>query len=387
MPSRMTTRDLLDKLISFDTTSRNPNAGLIDWIVAYLDEYGIASTRVTDDDPGKSNLLATIGPADQPGVVLAGHTDVVPIDGQQWSSDPWTVTERDGKLFGRGTCDMKSWSALTLARVPEFIAAPLKKPVHLAFSYDEETTCDGALSLGRAMRDLPTKPEVCIVGEPSGMQVVTGQKGCFSITVDVHGKAAHSSLAPEGVNAVEYACKLMQFCTDLNDRYASTGPLVEGYEVPHTTVTTTIAEGGTALNIVPEHCRVETSIRSLPNHSHREIIGEIESYVRGVLEPEMKTIAPETRIDTREWSAFRGYELPADSPEVQFVRSLSGRNEDLKVTYFSEAGIYADEGLIPSLICGPGFIDQAHKPDEFISLDQLAEGERFLDRLIVYLCR
>lgn len=387
MSTRMSTRDVLAKLISFDTTSRNPNAELIDWIVEYLESYGISSTRVTDDDPGKSNLLATIGPADKPGVVLAGHTDVVPIDDQDWSSDPWTLTERDGKLYGRGTCDMKAWSALTLARVPALVEAPLRKPVHLAFSYDEETTCLGAVSLGHAMRDLPTRPEVCIVGEPSGMRVVTGQKGSFCLTIDIHGKAAHSSLAPQGVNAVEYACKLIAFCADLNDRYAVEGPLVEGYDVPHTTVTTTVMNGGTALNIVPEHCRIETSVRSLPGHDHDKIADTIQDYIRNVLEPEMKAIAPETGIDALYWSSFRGYELAEDSPEVQFVRSLSGHNEDVKVTYFSEAGIYTDEGMIPSLICGPGYIDQAHKPDEFVSLDQLAEGERFLDRLTDYLCR
>lgn len=383
----LTTRQILDKLISFDTTSRNPNAELIDWIAGYLEGHGVASTRITDDDPGKSNLLASIGPSDKPGVVLAGHTDVVPIDDQEWSSDPWTVTERDGKLYGRGTADMKAWSALTLARVTAFLEAPLTKPVHLAFSYDEETTCLGAISLGRAMGELPTRPEVCIVGEPSGMQTVTGQKGCFWLSVDIHGKAAHSSLTPEGVNAVEYGCRLIAFCNDLERKYAAEGPLVDGYEVPHTTVTTTIVNGGTALNIVPEHCRVETSVRSLPNHAHAEILGAIEDYARNVLEPEMQAIAPETGIKMDVWSEFRGYELPEDSPQVQFVRSLSGRNEDLKVTYFSEAGIYTDEGHIPSLICGPGYIDQAHKPDEFISLDQLAEGEKFLDRLLAYLCR
>lgn len=383
----LSARDILAALVGFDTTSRNPNRGLIDWIAGYLADHGVESTIVSDGDPGKANLLATIGPTDKPGIALAGHTDVVPVDGQHWSSDPWLLSERDGKLYGRGTADMKAWSALTLARVPAFLAAPLRRPVHLAFSYDEETTCLGAVSLGRAMAALAPRPSLCIIGEPTGMKVVTGQKGAFSLTIDVRGKAAHSSLAPEGVNAVEYACRIVAFCTDMTKRFADDGPRVEGYDIPHTTVSTTVVHGGTALNIVPAHCRVEIGGRNLPEHDPDDILAPLIDHVRNVLEPAMRCVAPETGIDIDEWSRLRGYSFAPDAPEVQFVRALSGRNEDLKASFFTEAGIYTDEGGIPSIVCGPGFVDQAHKPDEFIALEQLAEGERFLDRLTAYLCR
>lgn len=386
-PAAASTIDVLRTLVSFDTTSRNPNRPLIDWIAAYLDGYGITSKIVTDGDPGKANLLATIGPADVPGVVLAGHTDVVPVDGQDWTSDPFTLSERDGRLYGRGTTDMKSWAALALARVPRFLEAPLRKPVHLAFSYDEETTCLGAVSLGDAIAALPTRPRLCIVGEPSGMRAVTGQKGCYCFTAEFHGVAAHSSLAPQGVNAVEYACRLIAYLRDLSESFSREGPFIAGYDVPHTTVHVGRCDGGAALNIVPEHCRIEFEFRNLPGHGADGIRDAIMAFARDTLETEMKRVSAGARIDIEEWSGLPGYELPDDSPEVGLVRSLSGRNEDVKVTYFSEAGIYADRASIPALICGPGFIDQAHKPDEYVSLDQIAEGERFFDRLTSYLCQ
>ena len=383
----MRTRDILETLVAFDTTSRNPNRPLIDWVADYLHQFGIDSTIVTDGDDGKANLLATIGPTDKPGVVLAGHTDVVPVDGQEWSSDPFRLTERDGRLYGRGTADMKSWAALALARVPEFLEAPLRRPIHIALSYDEETTCLGAVSLGDAIAALPTRPALCVVGEPSGMRVVTGQKGCYCFNADFFGLAAHSSLAPNGVNAVEFACRFVAFLSDLSAHYATEGPFVDGYDVPYTTVHTGICVGGTALNIVPEHCRVAFEFRNLPDHDASVIRDTILAYARETLEPDMKKVSDDARIEIDEWSGLPGYAVADDSPAVQVVRSLSGRNEDIKVTYFSEAGIYAERAAIPSLICGPGHIDQAHKPDEFVDLKQIAEGERFLDRLIGYLCQ
>ncbi|MEQ8666019.1 MAG: acetylornithine deacetylase [Rhodospirillales bacterium] len=386
-PKHTSTVEILESLIAFDTTSRNPNRPMIDWIAGYLSDLGVESTIVVDDDPGKANLLATIGPTDAPGIVLAGHTDVVPVDGQTWGSDPFTLTERDGRLFGRGTADMKSWAALALAGVPRFLEAPLCRPVHLAFSYDEETTCLGAVSLGDAIAALPTRPALCIVGEPSGMRAVTGQKGCYCFTAEFQGLAAHSSLAPDGVNAVEYASRFAVFLSDLSATFAREGPFVAGYDVPHTTVHVGTCRGGTALNIVPEHCRLEFEFRNLPGHDAADIRRTILSFANDVLEPDMRLVSPDARIEIDEWSGLPGYALDDESVEVQLVRSLSGHNDDVKVTYFSEAGIYADRAAIPSLICGPGFIDQAHKPDEFISLDQITEGERFMDRLTSYLCR
>jgi len=376
------TRDILATLIGFDTTSHESNLPLIEWVRAYLAGLGVEAQVFPNKAGDKANLLATLGPVDVPGVMLAGHTDVVPVEDQEWSTDPWTLTERDGRLYGRGTTDMKSWAALALAYAPAFLDGALKMPLHIALTFDEETTCDGAVEFSEVLAALPVRPKVCIVGEPSGMQVVIGQKGscCYSVTVT--GVSAHSSLAPQGVNAVEYACRMIAFLEDLNGVYASEGPRNEGYDVPYSTVTVGTVHGGTALNIVPEKCTFEFSFRNLPEHDPQEVEDRVRRYVADELEPAMKAVSSEASVEISPWPPFKGYELDANSETVQFVRSLSGHNHDVKVSYFTEAGIFADLGRVPSLICGPGFIDQAHKPDEFISLQQLAEGERFMERLL-----
>ncbi len=377
--------DILGRLVKFDTTSRNSNLALVDWVRNYLAHHGIEAQIFPNAAGDKANLLATIGPADRPGIVLAGHTDVVPVDGQAWSSDPFTVTERDGLLYGRGTADMKSWAALALTFVPAFLEQPLRLPVHLALTYDEETTCDGAVALSDILASLPVRPQACVVGEPSGMRVVTGQKGTYCYTATIKGLGAHSSLAPHGVNAVEYACRLIVFLEDLNALFADQGPRDEGYDVPFSTVTVGTIAGGTALNIVPEGCTFDFSTRMLPGHDHRDIENRVRQFVDTDLLPQMTAISPAASVEIDPWPGFAGYELDPDAEIVQFVRALSGHNQDLKVSYFTEAGIYTDAGRVPSLICGPGYIEQAHKPDEFVSIAQIEEGVRFMERLTRHL--
>jgi len=376
------TRQILETLIGFDTTSHYSNLELMAWVEGYLKDYGINSMLIHNEEGTKANLYATIGPEDRPGIMLSGHTDVVPIDGQDWSSDPFALLEKDGKLYGRGTCDMKGFIAICLSYVPQFIESARTTPIHLAFSYDEETGCIGVHRLIEKLRDMPIRPAMCIVGEPSSMQVVTGHKGKRSYRVIVTGTEAHSSLAPQAVNAVEYGAKFVCFLRSLADRFQSEGPFDEMYDITHTTVHTGVMSGGTALNIVPQNCEIEFEFRNLGNHDGDAIIAEIEAYAREVLEPEMKAVMPEAGIEITEETSAPGLDTGADEEVVAFVKALAGRNDHTKVAYATEAGLFQHRLDIPTVVCGPGSINEAHKPNEFVSLDQLELCERFMDRLL-----
>lgn len=371
----------LDALVGFDTTSRDSNLALIEWVEAYLAAFDIKSERVYDESGQKANLWASIGPASDGGIILSGHTDVVPVDGQDWDSDPFVLTPKEDKLYGRGTSDMKGFVAAVLAKVPELAAANLTRPVHLAFSYDEEVGCLGVRRLIAEVIDEGSRPAACIVGEPTGMEVVVAHKTKRSLSVTVNGKSAHSSLAPQAVNAVEYAARLVVFIRDIGERLKREGPLDEDFDVPHTTAHTGIINGGTQLNIVPELCSFDFEFRALPTVDVDALVDEVKAYASDVLEPEMQAIATETSIEFEALSGIPGLDTPPDADLIGLVKSLAGKNHHTKVAYGTEAGLFS-LAEIPTAVCGPGHIAQAHKPNEFVEVSQLAACDAFLERLI-----
>ncbi len=377
---RPETRAMIERLIAFDTTSRNSNLDLIHYVRDYLADLGVTASLVHDAEGRKANLYATLGPTDRPGIALSGHTDVVPIDNQDWTRDPWDVSEADGRLYGRGTCDMKSFIAVTLAQVPRFLSGELKTPIHLCFSYDEEVGCKGVPSLLAFLESQPVKPAMCVVGEPTDMKVITGHKGKSSICCNVRGKEAHSSLAPQGVNAVNAAARVIGHLEDMAARKAADGPFDSDFDVPFTTVHTGLIEGGTQLNIVPGHCRFEFEFRYLPQDSPAELLDEVKNFAEQKVAPAMQAIDPATGFSWEEMAGFPGLDLAPDAEIVALAKALSGGNATGKVAFGTEAGLFDHNG-IPAVVCGPGSIGQAHKPDEFVTLEQVALCERFMDRL------
>ena len=378
--------ELIEKLISFDTTSRESNLEIITFIKDYLHDLGIDSQLVQNEEGTKANLYATVGDANTSGVMLSGHTDVVPIDGQDWDTDPFNVTHKDNRLYGRGTADMKSFVAITLAQLPKFQARGLITPIHLAFSYDEEVGCIGVRRLIEVMKSMPVKPAMCIVGEPTSMQVITGHKGKRSYRVHVRGLEAHSSLAPDGVNAIEYASRLIAFLSDLAGQIADEGPHDEIYDVPHTTVHTGTIQGGTQLNIVPKDCVFEYEFRYVDLQDPQALEDKIRAFAREELEPRMHAISSDTGITIDLVNDMPGLEMDLDAGVVTFVKALAGRNDHAKVAFGTEAGLFHQRANIPTVVCGPGSIDQAHKPNEFIEMDQIDACEVFLDRLMDRVC-
>lgn len=373
---------ILADLVRFDTTSRNSNLALIDWVEAYLAQYGVKGERIFDATGQKANLLATIGPVDRAGYVLSGHTDVVPVDGQDWSSDPFTLTERDGRLYGRGACDMKGFLAACLAQVPAMVAQPLEKPIHLAFSYDEEVGCIGVRSMIAALAGRPVLPLACFVGEPTSMNVVIGHKGKRSQRVIVKGLACHSSLAPKGVNAVHAAARIVAKIADLADELAAEGPQDALFDVTHSTAHVGAIKGGTALNIVSDHAEFIYEIRVVGADDVDALVGRIETYARAELLPRMKQVSPDAEFIFEDLSEFPGLDIAPDHQAVTLAKTLAGRNGHAKVAYGTEAGLFMVRGGIPSVIIGPGDIEQAHKPDEYLAISELAAACTFVGRLV-----
>jgi acetylornithine deacetylase len=373
--------EILEALVGFDTTSRNSNLPLIGWIESYLDRHGVTHERIPDPTATKSNVWATIGPADKPGYILSGHTDTVPVDGQAWSSDPFRLARRDGKLFARGATDMKGFLACCLAAGPDMTARALARPIHLAISYDEEVGCVGVRHMIARLKSAAVQPAGCFVGEPTRMGVVIGHKGKRSLRVTVRGQTCHSSLAPQGVNAVEYAARLIVKIRDMAERFAREGARDPLYDVPFTTGHTGVVNGGTALNIVPDLCWFEFEFRTIAADDAGALIDEVADYARKELEPAMKAIAPQAGITFEEKSEFPGLETPASAELVGFTKELMGARDHAKVAYGTEAGLFAAAG-IPSVVIGPGSIDQAHKADEFVAESELAKCGAFIDRLL-----
>jgi acetylornithine deacetylase len=376
------TREILTQLVAFDTTSRNSNLVLIEWVEAFLAARGIASHRVANADGSKANLYALIGPAVEGGIVLSGHTDVVPVDGQPWSSDPWVVTERGGKLYGRGVADMKSFLAVSLAHIDAALEAKIQRPLILAFSYDEEIGCLGAPSLIEDIVRTAPKPAAVIVGEPTSMKVVSAHKGIRSFFVEVTGREAHSSLPGQGVSAVMEALKLMSLVAEMG-REAWPSATDAHYLPPGPTMTIGKVEGGTAANILARRCEFVWDLRS-PSMADAEVIEARFRKAAEALDAEIKARAPEGGVSVRRRSNTVGLSIERDSAAESLTRALTGDNETRAVAYAAEAGLFQRAG-IPAVLCGPGSIEQAHQPDEWIEISQLEEGAAFMRRLIARL--
>lgn len=370
------------KLIAHPSVSMTPNLALIDEVKAFLDGLGYDTLVVRDPTDTKANLYASIGPATNGGVILSGHSDVVPTEGQDWASDPYEIDIRDDKMYGRGSCDMKGFLACLLAKAETFKNADLRVPIHLAFTYDEEVGCLGVPSLVEAIKNLPNKPAMCIVGEPTEMKVITQHKGKFSARAHFTGRSGHSSLPAEGVNAVEFASEFVVYLRKLGRKCREEGPHDDEFEPNHTTFHTGVINGGTQLNIIPQNCFVDFEFRNLPNDDRDALKAQIYDYIENTLQPEMREIYDDVGVEIEVISDMPGLATGDDEEVTKLVMALTGANTTGKVSFGTEAGVFSALGDIPTVVCGPGSIEQAHKPDEFIELDQLGRCEVFLDKLL-----
>ncbi|PJI92309.1 acetylornithine deacetylase [Yoonia maricola] len=384
----LTARDLMDRLVGFPTVSRDSNLELIDFVEEYLEGFGVQSTRVPNEDGTKAALYAHIGPQVDGGVVLSGHTDVVPVDGQVWDTDPFTVTERHGKLYGRGTCDMKGFDALALSAVPLALERGLKRPLQIALSYDEEVGCTGAPPMIDHMVSMGMpRADTVLVGEPSMMKVVTGHKGGIGYQMHFRGFEVHSSLAPTGVSAIMMAAKLINWANEVNDENAAKEPsdLAADFFPPYTTLHVGTISGGTAHNITAKDCHFGFGFRIVPGEDIDTWRARFMAKV-AELEAEMKAVRPEAGITAEPLFNVPGL-VPEDQGKAEaLVRQLTGENASNVVSYGTEAGQFQERGY-SAVICGPGDIAQAHQPNEFISVDQFQKGEAFIGRLVEMLAK
>ena len=378
--------EMIKKLVSFDTTSRVSNLELIDFVADYLSALGVESHLIHDDSGEKANLYATIGPSDVPGIVLSGHTDVVPVDGQAWDSDPFTVVQQDDKLFGRGTSDMKSFIAIALAMAPEFADTKLKTPIHFALSFDEEVGCLGAPLMIEKMDQFGAKPRAVIIGEPTKMSVVNAHKGVCSFFTTVRGLERHSSETHRGVNAIAYGAELVAFLStlgeDMRDRHSYPE---SGFDPPYTTVHVGTMHGGTAQNIVPLNCTFSWEYRLMPGEDASDIRNRFQAHVDEVVLPKMHAVDTSTGIDTEVRAFVPGLAPEDGSPAEALVLALARKNTTEVVAYGTEAGQFQQAGN-PAVVCGPGSIAQAHKPNEFIALGEVRACEIFMRRLLDEVC-
>jgi acetylornithine deacetylase len=373
--------ELIRTLIGFDTTSRLSNLALIDWVQGYLRSHGVASRLTHNDEKTKANLFATIGDPAVPGIVLSGHTDVVPVDGQEWSVAPFAGVVQGDRLLGRGAADMKSFIGIALAAVPEIVKAPLERPIHLALSYDEEVGCIGVGRMIADIRQIGIAPGICIVGEPSSMQVVSGHKGKLALRAHVCGREAHSALAPYAVNALEYAAEMVVELRRMQREKAAAGPFNREYDPPYTTLHTGVLRGGTALNIVPRECSFDFEIRNIPEDDPQALLRRFEAHCARELLPQMQRVAAESSISFEAMSSNPGLHNAETDAIVGHVERLAAGGRGGKVAFGSEAGQFQRAGFA-AVICGPGSIGDAHKPDEFITFDQLRKAEAFIAAVV-----
>lgn len=381
----MDTIELLAKLVSFDTTSHRPNTALIDWAEDYLRPLGFTCTRVPSACGSKANLVASIGPADRPGIILSGHTDVVPVDDQDWKSDPFMLRLDETQLVGRGAVDMKGFLAACLNAAPKMAVASLNMPFHLAFSYDEEIGCVGAKQLTSWWQHNLGPQAACFVGEPTQMEIVTGHKGNVAVRVRVKGSPAHSSLAPKAVNAIEVATDIISRIRQMAVDLERNGPRDELFDIPFCTSCIGRIEGGIACNVVPEDCWFDAEFRYLPAVDSGAIVAELKRYADDLV-PMLRLKSHAAGIQVEELLSYPGLDTSDDSPAVTLARRCTQRNGSSKVAFGTEAGLFAEVTRTPTIIIGPGNIEQAHKPNEFIEVSQLAQCDRFLDRLITEAC-
>ncbi|WP_345816765.1 acetylornithine deacetylase (plasmid) [Paraburkholderia sp. PREW-6R] len=382
--NEMSSRTLLESLIGFPTVSRDSNLALIGFIRDYLAAHDVECELFYNDERTKANLFATIGPRDRGGVALSGHTDVVPVDGQAWTVDPFTLVEKDGRLYGRGTADMKGFLASVLAAVPIFVRRGLKMPVHLAFSYDEEVGCLGVRSMLEELARREHKPVLCLIGEPTGLRPVLGHKGKLAMRCCVKGAPCHSAYAPYGVNAIQYAARLINHLDEIGEALAQPDHHDERFDPPYSTVQTGVIKGGRALNIVPAECEFDFEVRALPGFDAAEVADRLETYAQAQLLPKMRAINADTDISLKPLSAYPGLATSPDSEAARLLALISGSTEFGTVAFGTEGGLFEQAG-IPTVVCGPGSMDQGHKPDEYVTVEQLRACDAMLLRLANHL--
>lgn len=371
---------MIERLIAFPTVSRDSNLGLIEWTRDYLIDLGADCRLTFDSSRKKANLFATLGGGSRPGLVLSGHTDVVPVDGQDWATDPFKATIADGKLYGRGSADMKSYIAAALVNAPKFLALNADAPLHLALSYDEEVGCIGVRGLIKDLQDIGLKTAGCIVGEPTLMQPIIAHKGTHRFRCCVTGREAHSSYTTHGVNAIDYAARIVVYIRQMADRLAQLETRDHAFTVPFTTMQTGLIRGGIAVNIVPKTCEFVFEARTLPGASEQKLFQEVQDYAATLL-PEMQRVEPNARIEFEMLNTAPGMNMQESDEIVKLAEALSRNKPNGAVSYGTEGGLFQKAG-IPTVICGPGDIDQAHRPNEFVSLEQLAQCEAFMQRLL-----
>lgn len=370
----------IEQLIAFDTTSRNSNLALVHWAAERFERSGARLRYNFNADETKANLFATFG--DGPGgVVLSGHTDVVPVDGQAWTTDPFQADVRDGRLYGRGSCDMKGFVGVVLANVDRFRQARLREPIHCALTYDEEVGCLGVPGLVQEIKKAGISPSGCIVGEPTEMRVISAHKGGRIYRCRVTGVSAHSSLTPIGVNSIEYAARLIAFIQQLAERERQSGAREDGYDVPFSTISVNMIQGGTWNNIIPATCEFYFEYRFLPSVAGDYFINEIKRFSSEELMPKMKAVDSRASIDFEQLLENPGLHTKDEDDIFRLALKITGDNEHRKVAYGTEAPFFQEIG-IASVICGPGSINQAHQPDEYVTLEQLAVCENFIHRLV-----
>jgi acetylornithine deacetylase len=377
---RMTTADLLARLVAFDTTSRNSNLKLIGFVRAYLDAHRVQYRISTDETGEKANIHAILGPQGPGGMALSGHVDTVPVEGQAWSADPFTLRRDNGRLYARGACDMKGFVASCLAAVPDFQATRLQRPLHLFISYDEEVGCQGAERLIVDLEESGLKPALCVVGEPSGMKPILAHKGKLNMNVRVRGLPGHSSEPSKGVNAVQAAGEAIAYVAAEARRLAKEGPFVEGFDPPHTTIHVGTMRGGTILNIIPEYAEFVMEWRNVPGDDAMRHAERLQAHVARTIEPAMHAVGPRTGFSYEITTQMPGMALDPDHELTSVVKQLTGSNSTGKVSYGTEGGYYQNAG-IPTIICGPGHIAQAHQPDEYVAQSELDSCDAFIRRL------
>ncbi|MCA3554494.1 acetylornithine deacetylase [Aestuariivirga sp.] len=376
-----TSLEHLEKLIAFPSVSRNSNLDLIAYVHDFLGGFGIESLILHDEDGRKANLWATVGPKDKPGIVLSGHTDVVPVEGQAWSSDPFRLEKRNGNYFGRGTADMKGFIACCLRAAEIASSRTLHMPINLAFSYDEEIGCVGVRRLLDILKDAPVKPRLCIVGEPTLMQAVTAHKGKLGFRVTAHGLEAHSRLAPSGVNAIYMASDLIGAIRAIQQDIADNGLRDGDYEVAYTTLHVGKMQGGEVMNIVPNRCSFDFEIRYLPDDDETAVVTRIKAAAEEIAAG-YRNVFGLARFEFADLQSYPAMNTPVDSEAVKFVHALTGGNSTGKITFGTEGGLFQQALGTPAVVCGPGNIAVAHKPDEHVSEAQMAQCDRMLERLV-----
>jgi acetylornithine deacetylase len=375
--------DLVKDLIAFDTTSRDSNLALIDYAQAWLEKSGARCRRTSDASGKKANLFATLGPDGDGGFVLSGHTDVVPVDGQDWASDPFAPQLRDGKLFGRGACDMKGFVGVALSLAPEIARAKLKRPIHFALSYDEEVGCIGVTGLLEDLKRRNLKPALAIIGEPTLMKIVGAHKGGAKLVTRCCGREHHSSGPEKGANAVMMAGEFVSLLDSVWDELRADADA--RFDPPHSTVQATVIHGGTAVNILAREADVTWEYRCLPDRNPQKIMDRVAARAAAEILPKYQRRAAEAAFDTTLHARYPGLKMDEESPAILLARELTGANQVEAVAYGTEAGHFQNYG-IPAVICGPGSIDQAHRPDEFCALSELDACEAFLRKVIVKAC-